>query len=272
MSKRNQKQSVSQQRKQEEEQDEKPWWREVIKVFGVQAPASMIFGGLVGVALCYFYLSKQSFWIDPLIDNVVKATIAGQPTVSPMPTYTLYPTYTPYPTNTPVPPPTPTNTLTPAPPLVIDTMDSLSGWSTFGDPESSIEIRSIHGVNDNAIEISYTLHPGGWVGISKHINPEILSGTKGIRFLRSGSGASNTIELKLLYAPGPDDQSTTFEHLWPTHTIGPWSSLEVIYSQHCEFACLDLGEVRTINFAISTREGGTSGSGTVAINHVEGIR
>lgn len=272
MNKHNQRQSVSRQGKQEEGKEKEPWWRRIIKILGIEAPVLTIIGVAIGVALCYFYLSKLAFWIDPLIDNAVKATIAVQPTVGQMPTYTLYPTYTPCPTNTPpIPTTTPTNTLVP-PPITIDTMDSSSGWSTFSDPESWIEIRSIPGVRGNAIEISYTLQPGGWVGISKQISPELLPGTVGIRFSRSGSGASNTIELKLVYAPGPSGESVTFEHLWPTDTVGDWEQRKVVYSEHCKFACLDLGQVRTINFAISSREGGTPGSGTVAIDHVEGIR
>ena len=133
---------------------------------------------------------------------------------------------------------------------------------------------------DDAIEISYTLTPddGNWVLISRPVNMQPLSGTtRGIRFYCSGSGRYNTVELKLLYAPDTD-QSVTFVKLWPAATVADWRSLEVLYTEFdCGETCppggqLELGKVRTINFAISNAQGGTSGSGTVAIDHVVGIR
>jgi hypothetical protein len=191
------------------------------------------------------------------------------------------PTLTPTPSSTPAP--TPTNTPTPTP-VVIDTMDSISGWSICSDTKSTIEIRPVRGTIDDAIEISYTLtatltaNSGNWVLISRPVNMQPLSGTtKGIRFFCSGSGEYNAIELKLLYAPDAG-QSITFVKLWPAATVADWRSLEVLYTEFdCGETCppggqLELGKVRTINFAILNAQGGTSGSGTVAIDHVVGIR
>ena len=92
-----------------------------------------------------------------------------------------YPTPMPTPTLTQTPPVTPSPS--PTPTYVIDTMDSTFGWETGNDDKgSSINIKSIPGRTGNAIEISYDLKEWGWVEIFKEINPEILSGTKGINF------------------------------------------------------------------------------------------
>jgi len=171
---------------------------------------------------------------------------------------------------------TPTETPTP---ITIDTI----GWSTFSDPISTIEIKSVPGVIRNAIEISYTLasNDGRWVGISRPINPEVLTGTIGIGFSFSGSGAFNTLELKLLYEPDETGQSVTFVRLWPAATVTDRRSFEEFKALYREFECgetcppggqLELGKVRTISFAISNAQSGASGSGTVAIDHVVGIR
>jgi hypothetical protein len=76
----------------------------VILVMGVLVSAALCIG--IGVGICYFHLSNQPSWIDPLIANAVRANVAAQPTV------TLMPTFTPYPSSTPVSP-TPTVTATP---------------------------------------------------------------------------------------------------------------------------------------------------------------
>lgn len=151
------------------------------------------------------------------------------------------------------------------------------------DTESTIEIRSVSGTIDDAIEISYTLtaNGGNWVLISRPVDMQPLSGTtKGIRFFCSGSGEYNTIELKLLYAADPTTgQSITFVKLLPAATVADdWRSLKVLYTEfNCGETCppnrqLDLGKVRKIDLAISNAEGGASGSGTVAIDHVVGFR
>jgi hypothetical protein len=179
--------------------------------------------------------------------------------------------------------PTPTSapTLTPTPTLsIIDTMDSTLGWRTYRDDRgASINIESIPGRTDNAIEISYDLKEWGWVGISKRIDPNILYEKEGIIFFYKGSGTPNTIELKLVY-----EDDTTFGVLWNRATVtDDWVSFEVPYSH---FDCwwpddnclryghqLDLNKVRKIEFAISNKpeDGDMYGSGIVIIGDVQGI-
>jgi hypothetical protein len=185
------------------------------------------------------------------------------PTSTPTPTLTS--------TSTPTAPPTP-------PPETIDTMDSTSDWRIYQDDMgSTINIESVPGRTDNGINISYDLTEWGWVGISKKIDPKILSEYDGLRFYYKGSGDPNTIELKQIY-----EDNTTFGVLWNRTTVADnWVTLEVPYS---EIGCwwpkancqeygyrLDLEEVRKIEFAISNKEGDVYGSGWVIIDDVQGI-
>jgi hypothetical protein len=161
-------------------------------------------------------------------------------------------------------------------------MDSTLGWRTYRDDTgSSINIESIPGRTDNAIEISYDLKEWGWVGISKRIDPNILYEKEGIIFFYKGRGTPNTIELKLVYE---DVGGTTFGVLWNRATVtDDWVSFEVPYSH---FDCwwpddnclrygnqLDLNKVRKIEFAISNKpeDGDMYGSGIVIIDDVQGI-
>lgn len=172
-----------------------------------------------------------------------------------------------------------TNSATPTP-FIIDTMETLD-WEQYGDNKgSSIVLRSKPGIADNAVEIAFELEPDGYVGISKVLDPGILSGTDGIKFSYNGSGAPNTIEIKLLYAPDSKGRTAVFSasrhHI--TATDG-WQTFEVLYSQ---FGCwidtgcaydekIDLKKVWKIDFAISNKLGDTPGVGIVAIENIEGI-
>lgn len=176
--------------------------------------------------------------------------------------------------------PTPTSTETPSSTTIIDSMENTMGWDTLKDDKgSSINRKSIAGRTDNGIEISYDLKEGGWVLISKKIDPGILSEYEGLRFYYKGNGEPNTIELKLIY-----EDTTTFGVAWHRATVADnWVTLEVPFSEiDCwwpEDNCLDYGnklyleKVRKIEFAISNKPDGGDvyGSGWVIIDDVQGI-
>jgi hypothetical protein len=69
----------------------------------------LLVGVVIGAALCYFWLSRQSFWLEPLIGYAVHATVIAQPTTTPTATGTPTSTVTPTATGTP------TSTVTPTP-------------------------------------------------------------------------------------------------------------------------------------------------------------
>lgn len=178
------------------------------------------------------------------------------------------------------PPVTPSPSPSPTPTYVIDTMDSTFGWETGKDDKgSSINIESVHGRTDNAIEISYDLKEGGDVEIFKEINPEMLSRKEGIKFFYKGSGEPNALGLALAYGDG-----TIFGVSWARATVTDvWVPTELPYTT---FDCwcpkdkclyygnnLDVKNVRAIGFEISNNpeEGDVCGSGRVIIDDVQGI-
>lgn len=176
--------------------------------------------------------------------------------------------------------------------IVIDSMESPVGWAKYTDDKgSSINVTTISGRTDNALEITYDLKEGGYVIISKNIedlnDSEVLSEIQGIRFFYKGEGKQNTIGLKLEYG---DDDKTTFGDLWNRKTVSDnWEpSLEVQYNSiKClspKYKCenrpygphvneFNQTKVRKIEFAISNKpsDGDEQGSGKVIIDDVQGI-
>jgi hypothetical protein len=112
-----------------------------------------------------------------------------------------------------------------------------------------------------------------WVGISKQLHLGVLDGTKAVGFCYQGSGHSNTLEFKLIYAPDDQEKEAIFgvfrNHA--TDTQSQWVCLEIPYT---EFSCwvgtgcslgepLDASKVQRIDFAISSKKGDVPGAGNV---------
>ncbi|MCJ7625611.1 MAG: hypothetical protein MUO76_19125 [Anaerolineaceae bacterium] len=167
-------------------------------------------------------------------------------------------------------------------PVVIDTMDGVSLWSTYLDDKgSSAVVSSVPSQTTNALEISYTVEEFGFAAVSREINPEILNDTKAIRFSYKGSGDPNTIELKVVYKPEANGKSPVFGVLWNQATdVQEWTSLEAPYNL---FICwtdtgcqagegLDPRKVWKMDIAISNKTGDTIGSGVVQIDDIQGVR
>jgi len=191
---------------------------------------------------------------------------------------------------------TPTATSIPTPvPHLIDEMEKISDWSPSSCKDtcesaalygnSVILVSLAQGRTDNALEIVFDLKNKGWVGITRRVDTQLLLGTKGITFHYKGTGAPNTIELKLLlrYPGDPDD--TTFGASWKraTDTNESWVSAEALYDR--DFTCwwpvdlcekhdkaLNLNYVQRIDFAISNKsDDDTVGLGKVAFDDLAGI-
>ena len=163
---------------------------------------------------------------------------------------------------------------------IIDAMENAEGWKTFEDGEgSSILIKPTIGRRGNALEISYDLKEGGWVGISRKIEPEVLSGIVGLEFSHnSADWVPNTIELRMIY-----EDETDFGISWNKATVrDEWSSRWVRYD---DFLCLsprdqcelygndlDLDNVSKIQFVISNHPemGDIPGAGTLLIDQIQG--
>lgn len=163
---------------------------------------------------------------------------------------------------------------------IIDAMDSSEGWVTHQDKKgSSISIKSTVGKKGKGLEISYDLVENGWVGISKDLDPNMLSGTTGLEFSNYAIfGEPNTIKLKMIYKDG-----TAFGVLWNNATLTDgWSTRKALYAN---FGCirpadkceanmnkLDPKKVCKIEFNISNNPncGDELGSGTIIIDQIQG--
>jgi hypothetical protein len=227
--------------------------------------AALIAGGVVLLAVFFLILSRVPLKVQVTggqleMVRVVEMTVTPRPTTRPSPT--------------------PTSALLP---VTLDAMEDMAGWDTYGDDASTVTVTATSGITGNAVEIAFELQEWGWLGMSREIEPQMLQGTKGIRFFHQGSGAPNTIEFKVLYAPNEQGQSAIFSVLWPGVTVTEdWEILEVRYD---ELACweetpcepgevVDAAKVWKIDFAISNKAHleDTPGAGVVAIDEVQGIR
>jgi len=165
--------------------------------------------------------------------------------------------------------------------LIIETMSDVSVWSVFTDGQSSYDISSVPGRTDSAIKIAYDLAPGGWVGISKELDPGLLSRTNKIQFYYyKVSGLPNTLELKLLYKPDSSGTGPVFSvSRREVANMGDWVLFEAAYDA---FACgdtcpapgarLDAAQVWKMDIAVSHQLGGSSGKGEVIIDDVQAVR
>jgi hypothetical protein len=158
-------------------------------------------------------------------------------------------------------------------PRILDSMENATDWNTFTDGEigSSITLNSIPGSKNFAIEMAFDIEKDGWIGISKSIDPETLSGTKEIQFTYKGSGVRNNLQLKLI-----DTDGTNFGVVWNGATaVDEWATIQVPYENlRClwckEMKSLNLDNVEKIEFAVSN-DGRPTGEGNVIIDDVLGI-
>ena len=247
------------------------WFRRNIKVFGVDAPVMMIMGVLIGILLSIvFMLSIPDLFVQPLIANAVRATVAALPT--PAAVVQIEPPQTSGSTSP--------GDLTPD----IDPMDNAANWNGYTGGTGAMDLGLVTGETNQAIAVTYTLNEHDYVGIEKKIIPCQLFGTRGIRFSYNGSGASSTLEIKFIYTPDDLGQEAVFSLVLnsATDTGGQWLSMEADYS---EFQCwpdtgcsamdvLDVSRVARIDFAISNKpdKGDMPGTGIMLIDNVQTIR
>ena len=162
---------------------------------------------------------------------------------------------------------------------VIDSMDSLEGWSTVDNGNGSYvnESQVFGKKRGNAIKLDYNLEKDGLVGISKEIGPNNLLGIAGLNFSYFGMDRQNTIELIMEYGDG-----TIFAYSWkPIVDKGIWHSCEAIYT---EFECiysakrnesqrLEPGRIKKIKIlvACNSNNGDVGGHGEIIIDDLHGI-
>jgi len=157
-------------------------------------------------------------------------------------------------------------------PKTIDSMDSTTNWNIFTDGQgSTLTLNSVPVNSSFAVEMAFDISNDGWIGITKWIDPEILSDTTGIQFTYKGSGVSDNLQLKLI-----DKSGTNFGAIWNGATAMPeWTTIKVPFK---DFRCLwcnkpeslELSNIEKIEFAVSN-DGRSAGKGSIIIDDVFGI-
>lgn len=157
----------------------------------------------------------------------------------------------------------------------IEQMEDVMMWNTWDDDKnSSVTKNSVSAWKNNGIRIDYNLTEDGYVGIYKQIEPKELSYTEGLRLHYMGSGAPNTIELKLIR-----DDGAPF--VYPcnnaTNTDG-WRRIDACYKKFecwdknvCNGDIIEPSRIKQLEIAISNKEGDKIGKGFVIVDEIEGI-
>jgi hypothetical protein len=165
-------------------------------------------------------------------------------------------------------------------PIVVDSMDRLTGWAKASDLQSEIDIVLAPGMHDKAaIKVDYDLNQGGYVLITKEIAPGLLSGTQSMRFSYMGT-RPNTIELKLFYALNATEKGEVFSYARREIVrTDDWAPFQQIYNAFvCADNCrapgqkLDPAQVRRLEIAISHQLGGTPGPGRIVLDQIEALK
>jgi len=92
---------------------------------------------------------------------------------------------------------------------VLDSMESVSDWSSGSDSGASLSVTSVNGYSSKAVKLDYSFDSGSWVQVNRDLSGADLSGGDSIRFYYRGTGASNNVEIKV-YDSDDDIFSYTF--------------------------------------------------------------
>jgi len=158
---------------------------------------------------------------------------------------------------------------------LIDGMETTSGWEVVKDDKgSSLRQATIPRNEGNASQITYELKVGGFVGISREIDPAILAEANGIKISCFVSGPQSTIQLRINCNDGNVFGVTLSEKRKET-----WSSYRALYSS---LVCQSLGCNRNVEFNVSKAQslefrisndpmaGDETGQGSVIIDQIQG--
>lgn len=165
--------------------------------------------------------------------------------------------------------------------VVIDAMDAITDWQTLADDKGSgIEIASAPSNATPGMKITYTVNQYGWVEVTRPISSGALDDSTAIGFTYQGTGAPNTIEFMLVYAPDATGKMPTFSRSWNRATDhAAWTLLEARYNS---FVCgeptgclpgetVDPHRVARVEIAISNKAGDTPGAGAIVVDDLQAV-
>jgi WD40 repeat protein len=166
---------------------------------------------------------------------------------------------------------------------LIDSMDTLGSWETVTDDiGSSVTIKNVASRKGKAIELSYDLKKGSFVGIARDVDTKVLSELEGINFTYLTPRNPVILELVL-----NDQSSNEYSLSWNLKGYGKgdrpgWIYLEGYYDdfqrakpkdKDSSGEKLNRSNIQKIKFILhSSSEGGDiSSSGSIAIDQIRGV-
>jgi WD40 repeat protein len=160
---------------------------------------------------------------------------------------------------------------------IIDTMDSIDGWEIITDDlGSTVKIDSAPGEKKNGIEISYDLLESGWIGISKEVDPTLLSESSGLMVSYFCIDNQDVLDMRLV-----SDDGAIYGISWDKLETNKWSYQKGLYT---DFKCLypidnrefnitaiDISRVKKLEIIVSKNLGDIAGSGSITLDEVRGL-
>lgn len=164
---------------------------------------------------------------------------------------------------------------------VIDSMDDLRVWHTFEDKlGSTIDINESDGLKGKAIEISYDLKDGGFVGIGREMDePETMASAAGISLSYFNLTGQNTLKMSLVCG----NESEYCISWLPETGKEEWRSLSAGFNDFMlrrgdrlseERLCREkLRELKELKITIINNPSDTdsAGLGVVSLDHIKGV-
>lgn len=148
---------------------------------------------------------------------------------------------------------------------VIDSMDSLSGWSSESDSGSFLTVS----LDNGTVKMNYSFGTGEWAQIGKDFSSVNLSAGDSVKFFYKGSGTNDDLTVRITDSDGSIFAKTislaAAQTSW-TQAVLRFSGAapDFTYSSGGD-NLLDRTKIKKIGFEISRNSGGT---GTIAIDEV----
>jgi len=152
---------------------------------------------------------------------------------------------------------------------VLDSMDSVYGWQTEKDDQTTLDVSATSGHSGKAVKLSYYLPENGWGQIGRTLTYQDFLYGRAIRFQMRAGGEKNKIIFKLRdsdddlfkYSLGEIPASSN----WQTYEV-PLSSMTIESENSRGDGVLGLAYIKAIEFVIEKVSGG---SGTIEIDNIQ---
>jgi len=152
---------------------------------------------------------------------------------------------------------------------VLDSMDSVYGWQTEKDDQTTLDVSVTSGHSGKAVKLSYYLPENGWGQINRTLTYQDFLYGRAIRFQMRASGNKNKVIFKL-----QDSDKDLFRYSlgeipvdgnWQAYEV-PLSSMAIESENSYGDGILGLGYIKKFEFLLEKTSGG---SGAIEIDNIQ---